>query len=81
VEHEPAPAAEAEPAPGPQLLSRGVYSLFRTPEGGMHLAFRPEGEEADRHIPLPPALMRMAETAANGGGGPMAMMKALMSHG
>lgn len=61
---------------GNQLLSRGSYSLYRTQAGGLHLAYRDEDTDTDRHIPLPPALVRMAESAANGGG-PLARLRAV----
>ncbi len=64
----------------PELLSRGAYSLYKTPDGGLHLAYRADGEEEDRHLPIPPAVMRMAEAAANGAG-PFGRLKALAGLG
>lgn len=71
--------AQAESA-GPELLSRGVYSLYRAPDGAMHLAYRPEGTEEDLHLVIPAAMVRMAEAAASGQG-PMGRMRALMGFG
>jgi len=32
---------DEETGPQPELLSRGRYSLYKSPDGGMHLAYRP----------------------------------------
>lgn len=65
---------------GPELLSRGRYSLYKAPDGGMHLAYRPEDAGEDLHLVVPAAMVRMAEAAA-AGQGPMGRMRALMGFG
>lgn len=71
-------AATAEDdGPKPELLSRGAYSLYRAPDGGMHLAYRPDEAEEDLHLVVPAAMVRMAEAAA-AGQGPFARMRALI---
>jgi hypothetical protein len=51
--------SEAQPA-GPELLHAGIYALYRTPSGGLHLTYRPEGQKADTHLPeVPPAAVAM----------------------
>lgn len=71
-----AEVAQAAPDPGPELLMRGTFSLYRTPEGGLHIAFRPVNGEEDQHLPIPPALVKMAMAAQSGKGpfGHMAKM-------
>jgi hypothetical protein len=61
----------------PRLLSRGVYALYATPEGGLHLSYRIEGEDEDRHMPIPPMIIKLA-TAAQTGSGPLGMLKHLV---
>ena len=83
----PAPAAVAEPeptfaqiwdtmAPGSRL-SKGVYSIYKTPEGGLHIAYRPEGAEEDSHLPVPPAMVAMMVAAAEGKG-PFGRIRAMV---
>jgi hypothetical protein len=62
----------------PELLSRGRYSLYRPTDGGFHLAYRPEGAEEDQHMVIPAKIVRLAEAAAAGGGGPLAMLRGLI---
>lgn len=64
----------AEAKPG--RLSKGVYSVYKTEEGGLHVSFRPEGAEEDSHLPVPPALLAVM-TAATEGKGPFGKMRAL----
>jgi hypothetical protein len=56
-------------------MSRGVYSIYKTEEGGMHIAYRPEGAEEDCHLPVPPPLMGMM-IAASEGKGPFGRLRA-----
>jgi hypothetical protein len=64
----------------PELLSKGAYSLYRAPDGGMRLIYRPEGADRDEHLAFPAAIVRMAEAAA-GGAGPLKRMRALVGGG
>jgi hypothetical protein len=57
-------------------LSKGVYSIYKTDEGGLHIAYRPEGDEEDSHMPIPNMMMSML-VAATEGKGPLGRMKAL----
>lgn len=67
-------------ATAPELLSRGQYSLYKSPDGGMHLAYRAEGMTEDAHLVMPPALVRMAQAAAEGKG-PFGRLRAMMPGG
>lgn len=71
--------AEADGA-GPKLISRGRYSLYQAPDGGLHLAYRPEDADEDAHLVVPPWVIRAAEAAA-GGQGPLGRMRALIGFG
>jgi hypothetical protein len=85
----PAPIAEpSAEAPDPtfaelwdsvepgSMTSEGVYSIFKTPEGGMHIAYRPAGYAEDQHFELPGAMMGMM-IAAQEGKGPLGRLKAI----
>lgn len=57
-------------------LSKGVYSIYKTDDGGMHIAYRPEGLNEDQHMPIPAAMMAMM-IAASEGKGPFGRLRAL----
>jgi hypothetical protein len=65
-----------EIAPGARVV-KGVYSIYKTEEGGMHIAYRPDGSEEDQHLPVPPAMMAMM-LAASEGKGPLGRFRALV---
>lgn len=62
--------------PGARMV-RGVYSIYKTADGGMHIAYRPEGAYEDQHLPVPPAMMAMM-IAASEGKGPLGRFRALV---
>jgi hypothetical protein len=51
---------------GPQLIMRGVFALFREPDGAMHLSFRPDAAAEDTHMRLPAAMVAMGQQMAEG---------------
>lgn len=56
------------PAPAPPVpASAGSYALYHTPQGGVHLVYRPFGSEEDQHLDVPPFVIAMARKAAGGG--------------
>lgn len=64
--------------PEPEPLARGRFSVYETPQGGLHLAYRVDGEAEDRHAEIPSAVIKMAKAASNGNAGnPLAMLKGL----
>jgi hypothetical protein len=73
----------AAPAPAaPVAFLKGTFALYDTPAGGIHLAFRLDGEDADRHHELPAGMAAMLRQAAAGetGGktpGMLGMLKGL----
>jgi hypothetical protein len=40
--------------------------VYQTPAGGVHLVTRVRGEDDERHIELPPHLVKLAEMMADG---------------
>lgn len=44
----------------PTPFMRGKFAIYETPEGGLHIAYRVEGQDEDRHIALPAAAIKMA---------------------
>jgi hypothetical protein len=76
---------EAESGPGigelaelldqaePGKLLAGRFSVYKTDDGGMHLAYRIDGQGEDGHLPVPAAIIKLALSAA-GGRGPMGML-------
>jgi hypothetical protein len=56
-----------ENAPAGPLV-KGQFTVYKTADGGLHLAFRLDGADADGHVPVPPGLVRMALQAASGRG-------------
>lgn len=57
----------------PGKLFKGQFTVYKTPEGGLHIAYRLDGQEEDGHMPIPPALIKIA-LAAGTGKGPLAML-------
>lgn len=62
----------AVPDRGPESVApvpflKGAFSLYTTPDGGYHLACRLDGEDEDRHFPVPAMLVKMAEMRTGGG--------------
>lgn len=51
-----------------ERVSRGVYSIYKTDEGGMHIAYRPEGAQEDAHMPVPAMMMQLLISATEGKG-------------
>lgn len=59
-------------------LSKGVYSVYKTPEGGLHIAYRRDGDTEDSHLPVPAPMVAMM-VAASEGKGPLGRMRALVT--
>ena len=74
----PAPAEQADP-PTPHL--KGVFSLYHTPDGGIHIAYRPDPTELDedpedQHIQIPAMVVALAQQMQDGKmPNPLQMMK------
>jgi len=70
----------AEETGKPVRMSKGGFSLYATPQGGMVIAYRLDGETEDQHFPVPPMLVRVwlgrmrGESPGLGGIGAMVAM-------
>lgn len=60
----------------PGELGAGRYRLYKTPEGGLHLVYRPDHLGADQHFPLPPAIMTAVKLMSRGPIGAIARRQA-----
>jgi hypothetical protein len=57
-------------------VSKGSYSIYKTGDGGMHIAYRAEGAGEDGHMPIPAMMLQMM-IAATEGKGPLGRLKAV----
>jgi hypothetical protein len=69
--------ADPEPGGGPRQLLKGTFTVYATPDKGLHIAYRTEGADEDGHLPIPAGIMRLAMAAATGRG-PLAMLGKMM---
>lgn len=69
-----------ESLPAGSRASKGLYSVYKTPEGGLHIAFRPDGADKDQHLEIPGKMMLMM-IAASEGKGPLGMLRGAMQRG
>lgn len=60
----------------PGRMAKGVYSIYKTADDGLHIAYRPDGATEDMHLPIPPAMVGMMLAAAEGKG-PLGRLRAL----
>lgn len=45
----------------PKPFMTGTFSLYETPEGGYHLAYRPKDAEEDQHVEIPGMYLKLAK--------------------
>jgi hypothetical protein len=50
--------------PVPRL--RGRFTLYDTPDGGMHIAYKPDGSETTEHFEIPGKVLKMAQLIQSG---------------
>lgn len=62
----------------PKLIITGTFSLYETPDGGFHIAYRPKDADADEHLEFPGHMVKMARRLQGLPGGPAAMFGRLM---
>lgn len=65
------------PVIAPVPRQKGKYSLYDTPDGGIHVAYSVEGSEEIQHIEVPGRLLQMAKMLDNGTMSPMKAFSAL----
>jgi|HubBroStandDraft_2_1064218.scaffolds.fasta_scaffold11571_7 hypothetical protein len=61
----------------PVPRQKGRYSLFDTPDGGLHVAYTAEGTDETQHIEIPGRLLQMAKMLEDGKMSPMKAFSAL----
>jgi hypothetical protein len=67
---------QAQTKPEPRV--KGRFALFDTPDGGVVIAYRPDGGEKDEHIQFPGKVLRFAKAFSEGKlSNPVDMMKAM----
>ncbi len=59
----------------PQLIMNGKFSVYETQEGGLHVAYIPDGDQDARHLEIPALIVKMAKASAEGKLSPMAMVR------
>jgi hypothetical protein len=65
----------------PNAIMKGRFTLYETPDGGYHIAYKPDGDDRDaQHLEIPAAIVRLAKMGAEGKLSPMAMAKAFAGH-
>lgn len=77
TEPEPSFAEVWSALPSGERTSKGIYSVYKTIEDGLHIAFRPEGTDEDQHLEIPGGMMKML-IAASEGKGPLGMLRGMM---
>lgn len=65
----------AEQNGNPVVLARGRFALFQTPNGGLHLSILYDGDEQEKHMELPPAMLKMMRMAVPGMGDPIKILR------
>jgi hypothetical protein len=60
-------------APAGKLI-HGTFTVYKTDEGGLHIAYLLDGDGQETgHVPIPAGILRMATMAA-GGKGPLGLL-------
>lgn len=54
--------------PAAKLILTGTFSLYETPDGGYHIAYRPKDDDADQHMEFPGHMVKMAKRMQSMGG-------------
>jgi|HubBroStandDraft_2_1064218.scaffolds.fasta_scaffold954694_2 hypothetical protein len=61
--------------PTPEVVHKGVYTLWQNPDGGLRIQYRRDDKEQDDFFQLPGAMVRMAKAASEGNMNPIEMIK------
>jgi hypothetical protein len=61
----------------PTPIMKGTFSVYDTPDGGYHIAYKLEGETDTNHAEIPGAALKMAATLS-GSKNPFAMIGKMM---
>lgn len=47
--------------PNPEPILKGRFAIYATPDGGLHLAYRADGDDEDRHVPIPALALKVMQ--------------------
>lgn len=64
----------------PTPFMKGTFSVYNTPDGGYHIAYKLEGEDETQHAEIPGAALKMAATLS-GTKNPFALIGKMMGRG
>jgi hypothetical protein len=53
----------------------GKFSLYDTPDGGIHIAYLPDGTEETQHLELPGKAIQLAKMLDSGKMNPLSLMR------
>jgi hypothetical protein len=70
--------SDAEVLTMPRILHEGRYRLYENPDGGIHVAYKPDNTEQVQHFEVPGFMLKMAQAASEGKLSPMDMVKEMM---
>jgi hypothetical protein len=73
--------SETTPPAAPVVLHKGQYTVYQTPDDGIHIAYRKEGAPEDEHLEIPGHILKLAEMASSGKISPMALLSKMRKGG
>jgi hypothetical protein len=59
----------------PTLLLKGAFGIWETPDGGIHLVFKLDGQDEDKHMEFTPFMLKAMQMAFPGKGNPLQMLR------
>ena len=57
--------SEAQPGP-PVAKLKGRFALYDTEDGGLHIAYKPDGAEETEHFEIPGKVLKVAQLVQSG---------------
>lgn len=65
---------------GPELMSTGTYAIYKTPQGGWHIAYVPADSPETMHFEIPALAVNLFQQMQRGEGlpNPVQMVKQMM---
>lgn len=64
----------------PEPFLKGRFTLYETPDGGMHIAYLPDGDTETRHMEVPAFVIQNGRALAEGKLNPFKAIKDLMTN-
>lgn len=50
----------------PEPVLKGRFAIYETPDGGFHLAYRPDESEEDQHVEIPGLYVKLMRRKTGG---------------